>query len=330
MKKGILYNAYAFLLKELKEKKIMKKRKALVLSIISVGMLALSGCGSSSKEATTEAQTEETTTKAEETTAEETVGMANPWTDSDKEGVLEATGFEMDAPEGATDVAYSYMQESGLAQMIYKLDDISWTYRIQLADKLTDISGMYYDWGNENGDKGEVSGREALYYGYLAPEDSDEDSAQLVNWYDVVTGTTYSLSAVAKDLNGIDMQAYAEGIYKELQGDATDDPEGDRINELNDYFLGERVSSYDGSTLSINDNNDGTFSIHISLFRLCDLEDGVGHFEDHKMYFDIKDPNEENMSGVIYRDSDNSLVVKITDSKWDLISNDQTFEHFEK
>ena len=96
----------------------MKKKIALVLSIISVGMLALSGCGSSSKEATTEAQTEETTTKAEETTAEETVGMANPWTDSDKEGVLEATGFEMDAPEGATDVAYSYMQESGLAQMI--------------------------------------------------------------------------------------------------------------------------------------------------------------------------------------------------------------------
>ncbi len=307
----------------------MKRKVALILSVMSISMLAMAGCGSSSKETAAETSVEETTTVAEETTAEETVGMANPWTESDKEGVLEATGFEMAAPDGATDIAYSYMKEDGLAQLTYTLDDASWTYRIQLADKLTDISGMYYDWSADPSE-GEVSGREALYYGYAAPEGSDEDSVMLVNWYDVVTGTTYSLSAVGKDLDGMDIQAYAESIYSPLQGDSTDDPEGDKVKELNDYFLGEHVSSYDGSTLSIKDNNDGTYGIHISLFRLCDLEDGVGRFEDHKMYFDIKDPNEENMSGVIYRDSDNSLVVKITDSKWDLISNDDTFEHFEK
>lgn len=309
----------------------MKKRTVVIAVVMTAAVLALSGCGASGKETAAETKSEEATEKAEESSSEEAIGgMANPWTESDKEGVLEATGFEIDAPEGATDVTYSYMKEDKLAQLTYKLDEMDWTYRMQPTDKLTDISGMYYDWDEDATLEDKVAGLQAVYYVCAAPEDSDEDSVQMVNWYDAVTGTSYSLSAIGKRLDGMDIQAYAESIYKPLQGDATDDPEGDRTVELNDYFLGDFVSSYDGSTLSIKDNNDDTYSINISLFRLCDLVDGVGHFEDHKMYFDIKDPNEEQMSGVIYRDSDNSLVIKITDSKWDLISNDEVFEYFEK
>ena len=313
----------------------MKKKLILTLTAAAVSMAMITGCGSSSETAATEASQTESeaaeSTEAEGTESEEDViGMANPWIESDEQGVLEATGFDMKAPEGATDVAYSYIPDNKLAQMQYALDDINWTYRMEPSDELMDISGMYYGWTEDDGDKGTVSGREAVYYGYLAPEDSDEESAQLVNWYDAVTGVTYSLSAVAKDLDGMDIQAYAEKLYVPLQGEATDDPEGDRANELKEYFIGEHESSYDGSKLTISDNGDDTFNVNIDIFRLCSLENAVGTFENHKMNFEAEDPNGNKMTGMIYRDSDNSLTVRITDSSWDLLPTDETIEGFGK
>ena len=310
----------------------MRKNIILIITAAAIGAATMTGCSktadnkATAAESTAESTTEESTEESSE--AETAIGMPNPWTDSDEQGVLEATGLEIAAPEGATEVSYSYMEESKLAQVKYVLDDISWVYRMEPADELTDISGMYYEWTDEDKSEGTVSGREAVYYGYLAPEDSDEEDVQLVNWYDAVTGVTYSLSATAKDLDGMDIQAYAEQLYVPLQGDATDDPAADRENELKDYFLGEHTSSYDGSTLNITDKNDGTFAVNIDIFRLCSLEDGVGTFEDHKMYFDVDDPNGDKMSGVIYRDSDNSLTVKITESTWDYLPVDDTIEGF--
>ena len=310
----------------------MRKNIILIITAAAIGAAAMTGCSktadnaATAAESTAESTTEESTEESSE--AETAIGMPNPWTDSDEQGVLEATGLEIAVPAGATEVSYSYMEESKLAQVKYVLDDISWVYRMEPADELTDISGMYYEWTDDDKSEGTVSGREAVYYGYLAPEDSDEEDVQLVNWYDAVTGVTYSLSATAKDLDGMDIQAYAEQLYVLLQGDATDDPAADRENELKDYFLGEHTSSYDGSTLNITDKNDGTFAVNIDIFRLCSLEDGVGTFEDHKMYFDVDDPNGDKMSGVIYRDSDNSLTVKITESTWDYLPVDDTIEGF--
>ena len=308
----------------------MKRNMIATLSIIAMSIVMLGGCASISSIKTTEETTLEESTKATEESSEEIIGMPNPWTESDKEGVLAATGFEMNAPAGATDVAYSYMEDGKLAQMTYKLDDIDWVYRIQPADELTDISGLYYDWDSEAIIDGDVAGYKAVYYSYIAPEGSTEDSIQMVNWYDAITGVTYSLSAVAKDVDGMDIQAYAESIYSPLQGDATDDPEADRKEELDNYFLGEHKKSDDESMLTISDNNDETFAIDIIITRLCNLEGGVGTFSDHKMYFDIDDPNGGTLSGMIYRDSDNSLDVKFTKSTWALIPNDETFEGFGK
>lgn len=311
----------------------MKKKLMVMLTATAISVAAMTGCGNSSDKAAaeTESQTEtETESAAEEITEpeEDVIGMPNPWTESDEQGVLEATGFDIKAPEGATDVAYSYIPENKLAQMQYVLDDINWSYKMEPTDEFMDISGMYYGWTDDDGDQGTVSGREAVYYGYLAPEGSDEEDVQLVNWYDAVTGVTYSLSAMADDLDGMDIQAYAEQLYVPLQGDATDDPAADRANELKDYFIGEHESSYDGSELTISDNGDDTFTINIYIFRLCSLENAVGTFENHKMNFEAEDPNGNKMTGMIYRDSDNSLTVKITDSSWDLLPTDDTIEGF--
>ena len=169
-----------------------RKIGILVLTVI----LTLCGCGAKSEEVST--------------------SLANPWTDADEEGVLAATGFDLVAPEGATDVHYSFMDEDKLAQMTYSMDNISWVYRVKAANELEDISGMNYEWVVT--EEGTVSGREAIYMAYSdASEDTEYlDSVQyvqVVNWYDVVPGVTYSLSASGNAVNGMDIQVLAEQIF---------------------------------------------------------------------------------------------------------------------
>ena len=301
----------------------MKKKIISVLMALALGMMILTGCSSS---AVQESQSSEA--PAEQTEQPEQTGLANPWTETDEQGVEAATGFAMTAPDGATDVSYSYMSDGGMAQMSYVLDGMNWTYRMQMTDELTDISGMSYSWTSQ--EDGTVSGRNAVYYAYLTSDDAADADVQVVNWYDMVTGVSYSLSASGKDMEGMDIQAYAEALYAPLQEEATADPEEDRTNELNDYFLGENKRSDEESTLTIADNADGTFKVDINIVRLCSLENGVGTFDDHKMTFTVDDPNEAKLTGVIYRDSDNSLTVEITDSTWTLLPNGEVLSGFGK
>jgi hypothetical protein len=292
----------------------MKKKTIMVLSLLIISAMLLAGCSVDSSVTVT--------------TAEPTQEMANPWTESDEQGVAEATGFDMVAPEGATNVSYSYMSEGALAQMTYELDGANWNYRIQMANELTDISGMNYAW--MTGTDGSVSGRNAIYYAYNSATSEGNEIVNLVNWYDAVCGVTYSLSATGKEISDAEMQTYAENLYVPLQGEATDDPVADQENELNDYFLGEHKRSYDESVLTISDNGDGTYCVNLSIIGLCNLENGVGTFDEHKMAFTIQDPNEEEMSGVIYRDNDNSLVVEITNSTWGLLATGEVLDGFGK
>ena len=291
----------------------MKKKVLSVLLAMATGIFAITGCSSSIGK--------------EDQSAEQT-GLANPWTKSDKQGVAEATGFEMTAPEGAAEASYSYMSDGGTAQLSFVLDGMKWTYRMQAAEELTDISGMAYGWTSQ--EEGTVSGRDAVYYTYSAPDNGTDGDVKVVNWYDGASGVTYSLSVSGKDSDKTDIRAYAELLYTPAQGDAADSPEENYEEELNDYFLGEHKRSEDESTLTISDNGDGTFKVDISITRLCHLENGVGTFADHKMTFEADDPSGEKLSGVIYRDGDNSLVVKITDSTWELLPSDELLEGFGK
>ena len=290
----------------------MKKMMMWLTAVLVIAAMLVSGC----------AMAEDTLGSSDDTE------LVNPWTESDREGVAEATGFDMVAPEEATEVIYSYMEETGLAEMQYVLDDIHWIYRMQMTDELTDISGLYVEWGSEL--EGTVAENEAMYYGYVNTEEESINDVQLVNWYDAVVGVTYSLSASGTDLDGMDIQVFAEDLYTSLQGEATDDAEADAAAELAEYFLGEHERSDDGSTLTITDNGDGTYKVDISIYRLCSLEDGVGTFENHKMLFTVVDPSENELSGEIYRDADNSLVIKITDSTWTYLANDELLEGFGK
>ncbi len=295
----------------------MRKNIISVLAIMTVSAVTLAGCSFSVRI---------NTQSSESTASSEQAGLANPWTKSDEQGVAKATGFDMVAPDGAADVSYSYMADGAMAQMTYELDGAKWIYRMQMTDALTDISGMEYQWIEKTDCS--VSGRDAIYYGYTAADNDATKIVQVVNWYDVVTGVTYSLSATGKEFGDTEMLTYAENLYVPLQGDASDDSNADRESELSDYFLGEHKRSSDDSTLTISENEDGTFDVSLIITRLCNLENGVGTFEDHEMTFEVEDPNKNKLTGMIYRDSDDSLTVKITDSTWELLPNDEVLDGF--
>ncbi len=146
----------------------------------------------------------------------EGMNTINPWVDSDKEGVLEATGFNFVAPAEAANVAYSYMPSTGMAQMNYTQDYSMWVYRAQKTDVLEDISGMYYDWNLIEETK--VAGMDAVEYSYsLGGTDGfidTEEATRVINWYDAENKVTYSLSVIGNDLNGLDTAVYAENLYK--------------------------------------------------------------------------------------------------------------------
>lgn len=184
--------------------KLVRGSKAILIITLA---LALSGCNAGKKD---------DVANAEVNNADVNIAVVNPWTESDEDGVREATGYSIKAPEDATEVCYSYCADDKMAQVTYVKDGTDWTYRIKATSALEDISGMYYDWIAS--DEGTVSGKKAVY---LAYSDAEEDSeyidnmycVQVVNWYDA--GLTYSLSACGYDLNGMDIQVYAEQIYEE-------------------------------------------------------------------------------------------------------------------
>lgn len=263
---------------------------------------------------------------------QEMVGMANPWTESDKDGVLQATGIELNTPDGASNVAYSYMADGQMAQVTYELMGANWIYRGQMADELTDISGMYYEWGTQ--DEGQVSGRPAIYYAYAEPgEDPDYLDGmfcvQVVNWYDVVPGITYSLSAAGTELNGMDIQVMAEDIFEPMQGEVKGDFDEPDTAE-NQGFLGLHTRSEDGSELLVEERDDGKLDINISIVRLCVLENGVGEYGEYRIDFTAQDPNGNDIKGKIYHDTDNSITVEITDSTWNYLPNGERLTGFDQ
>ncbi|MCR5415772.1 MAG: hypothetical protein K6E79_03120 [Pseudobutyrivibrio sp.] len=180
--------------------------------VVVLGALALSlvGCASKGEEA-------QVAEPAEEQTADSgnTVGLANPWIDTDKNGVKAATGFELNVPVEAQNVMYSYLEDAQMAQVTYLIGEDEFVYRAQPTAELMDISGFNYDWFLE--DDCTVHGFEGKELAYSDAEEDAEfiDDAfyvHVVYWYNTDEGATYSLSTSGKDLNGMDITAIAEGL----------------------------------------------------------------------------------------------------------------------
>ncbi len=188
------------------------KRFALMLTI---GIMAatVTGCGSGADQSTGSNGSASRDAPTTQETGSET-GMANPWVDCTREEAVTFIPYLFKEPDGATDAAWSRTtDEPPIVQMKFTLDRLEFTARAQTTgDENRDISGMHYDWAVSEDVTlagwagGNMPARMHRYAG------SDE-YADLCTWFDFETGVSYSLSTVADDLSGFDIQAVAEAMY---------------------------------------------------------------------------------------------------------------------
>lgn len=144
----------------------------------------------------------------------ETAGMANPWVETDAEQFCQVTGVELNVPEDAENVHLYVLESENLGEMQFEIDGQEYCARVCHANEFTDISGMHYEWTYE--DDGKVSYVPSKLY--MAKD--GENTVEVCLWYDVVPGIMYSLSTVQKDVDGLDLEAIAAGVFKPMQGDA--------------------------------------------------------------------------------------------------------------
>ena len=166
-------------------------------------------------------------------------GMPNPIHECTKEELGKVTGIPLEAPDGASDERYCYIDPEGLAisQVSFTLDGKDWCYRAQptsclsieanvdenasvkdLAAALDDctnigaaLSGMHYKW--------ECVSLLDIAESRDAVAAFNEGKEGFVAWLDVVPGVLYSLS-VEKGASQTLLTDTAERCFVPLQGEA--------------------------------------------------------------------------------------------------------------
>ena len=208
------------------------KKKYLGLVVAGVMTVALTACGNS-QPAQEETPAQETQADTQETQESEQTQIANPWRECTEEEASAAVPNCFSAPEGATNVKWSIMENnledyalSPMVQMQFDLDGMSFTAREQgtTGEEYTDISGMYYDWALTddatlaNWADGNMPAKVSVYVG-------DSESVQKCEWFDIETGYSYFVGVSAKDLDGFDIQAIAEQMYDYNKSEAAKIPD---------------------------------------------------------------------------------------------------------
>ena len=184
-------------------------KKIIWIATIMATAALLISCGSSDKADNKPQETEQQT------------GIANPWRDCTEEEAYQYAPNGFSAPEGATNVHWSICMAKDdktlpgtMVQLDFDYDGLSFTAREQAVpgEEITDISGMYYDWTvTDEGTLANWGGgnMKAKFFRYAG----EDEYADLCLWFDIETGYAYSLSTVAPDLDGFDIQGVVEAIY---------------------------------------------------------------------------------------------------------------------
>lgn len=92
----------------------------------------------------------------------------------------------------------------------------------------------------------------------------------------------------------------------------------------NERLFGKYVQKNDGSTLTITKADEGRYNVLINLFRLTQIDDGIGILTNGKLIFTGTDASGEPISGEIIVNED-SAILKITYSTWENLPKGSTF-----
>lgn len=132
------------------------------------------------------------------------------------EEVFDMIQHNLKTPEDASDIHWSLMNDSKhpdhpLAQVMFDYDGLTFTAKIQtLGDENACLSDLDYTWDYESEmTLSNWNGMKGMSYAY-----SGDEKIQLCTWYDPETGNNYSLSVVASDLDGFDLQGVVELMYQ--------------------------------------------------------------------------------------------------------------------
>ncbi len=137
--------------------------------------------------------------------------MANPWTQTTAQGLMDALGLQLGLPDGATNVTWQMLEEAQMGQVNFSWMGEDYTARTALTDEFEDISGLYCDW--EVRQDCSVGRCEAV----CCRAHEGENTVDLCLWYDELTGVMYSVSVTDKDLDGFDITAAAQILYIPMQ-----------------------------------------------------------------------------------------------------------------
>ena len=173
------------------------------------------------------------------------VGMPNPWEESADAALLADYAFAI--PEDASNVVCRKLGD--LAEIQFDLDETHICFRMQETAGFTDISGCYYTW--EYAEDVKIGWND----GKLYQVQDGENTVELCLWYDILPGEMYSVSAVARDLDGFDLTAVAEQVYVPLQDEAN----GFDFSELSSYTF-EFSSGVGAWSTELFIHDDGTFN----------------------------------------------------------------------
>ena len=181
-------------------------KSPLLLSVLCAATLLLSACGENTPQpaAATEAPAETAAPAA----------LVNPVHETDAEGLAQATGLSLPAPERASDIHYSYLTPTDappIAELRFTLDGDALLLRAQPSPgtEPDDISGLSYDWSLIQ--SAEVRGRSAVVY--VGSE------AGHIDWVDTAPGIVYSLG-MTQGASAEKLTDYAGRVFVPLQGDA--------------------------------------------------------------------------------------------------------------
>ena len=202
----------------------MKKKLISIIAVLTMASACVAGCGSTQTQETNDNAevTEAATVEASAAAEEATVQMANPWVEISEEEASEACARLFKAPEGATNVTWRICKDLGnpeqgigpLVQLDFTLDDMPFTARAQQgASEDADIAGNYVEWTVGPEDTTLANWGEGNMTGKFYRSIGDTGYVDMITWYDIEIGISYSLSVAAADLDGFDIQAVAEQMY---------------------------------------------------------------------------------------------------------------------
>lgn len=138
--------------------------------------------------------------------------IANPWTDTTAEALMETLGLSLKIPEGAYTVRHRMLEAQSLAELQFDMGGIHFCARVKPCAEFEDISGVYGEWTkDEPAAVGWCEGR-------LMRSGDGEAIYDVLLWYDAAPGLMYCVSAVSAE--GTDLLPVAGAVYRPVQGDA--------------------------------------------------------------------------------------------------------------